>query len=72
MVPTSPLGEPWIGLEGIAGDAAGQQKYGIHGTSKPESIGKNMSLGCIRLRNQDVEELYTLLVENVSTVIVKP
>ncbi|MBC9785579.1 peptidoglycan-binding protein [Heliobacterium chlorum] len=32
--------------------------YGIHGTNKPWSIGKNESAGCIRMHNRDVEELY--------------
>lgn len=32
--------------------------YGIHGTNQPWSIGCCASLGCIRMRNQDVEELY--------------
>ncbi len=30
---------------------------GIHGTNKPESIGHDVSLGCIRMRNADVMEL---------------
>jgi hypothetical protein len=33
-------------------------KYGIHGTNKPLSIGGSVSLGCIRMLNKDVEELY--------------
>ncbi|MEN6412218.1 MAG: L,D-transpeptidase family protein [Veillonellales bacterium] len=32
--------------------------YGIHGTNQPWSIGCYASQGCIRMRNQDVEELY--------------
>ncbi len=36
-------------------------KYGIHGTNQPGSIGFNASGGCIRMRNQDVEELYSLV-----------
>lgn len=34
--------------------------YAIHGTNDPENIGKNVSLGCIRLKNPDVEELYAM------------
>ncbi|MHC5111599.1 MAG: L,D-transpeptidase family protein [Planctomycetota bacterium] len=66
--PTNPLGERWIALEGIEGDAVGATRYGIHGTIEPESIGKSMSLGCVRMYNRDVEELYSLLVENHSIV----
>ncbi|MCH8966985.1 MAG: L,D-transpeptidase family protein [Planctomycetes bacterium] len=68
--PENPLGERWIGLVGVAGAAAGQERYGIHGTIEPQSIGKSMSLGCIRLYNKDVEKLYMYLVENHSKVTV--
>ncbi|PCI09236.1 MAG: L,D-transpeptidase [Gammaproteobacteria bacterium] len=30
----------------------------IHGTNHEEMIGKPMSIGCIRMRNQDIVELY--------------
>ncbi|MBN1342469.1 MAG: L,D-transpeptidase family protein [Phycisphaerae bacterium] len=69
--PNNPLGEHWIGLEGVAGEAKGQERYGIHGTNEPDSIGKNASLGCVRMHNEDVAELYTLLVEGDSQVGVK-
>jgi len=68
--PKNPLGERWIGLVGVGGAAVDQQRYGVHGTSDPDSIGKNLSMGCIRLRNEDVEVLYEYLVENDSTVTV--
>ena len=68
--PNNPLGERWIGLEGTSGQAVGQERYGIHGTIEPESIGQSVSLGCIRLHNQDVEALYTFLIERHSTVTV--
>lgn len=32
--------------------------YRIHGTNEPESIGQNVSSGCIRMLNQDVIDLY--------------
>lgn len=69
--PQNPLGERWISLEGLAGEALGQQRYGIHGTIEPESIGRETSLGCIRLYNEDVLELYTYLVEKHSTVTIR-
>lgn len=69
--PENPLGERWIGLEGVSGGAIGQQKYGIHGTIEPDSVGKNASMGCVRLLNADVEFLYDLLVVNGSQVIVR-
>ncbi|NLY85782.1 MAG: L,D-transpeptidase family protein [Tissierellia bacterium] len=45
-------------------------KYGIHGTNRPESIGGNLSAGCIRMRNRDVEELYSMVGHNTTVVIV--
>ena len=35
--------------------------YGIHGTDDPQSIGKAVSHGCIRLLNEDVIELYDIV-----------
>jgi lipoprotein-anchoring transpeptidase ErfK/SrfK len=36
----------------------GNTAYRIHGTNAPQSIGKRVSSGCIRLRNEDVTDLY--------------
>ena len=69
--PENPLGEHWIGLEGLSGDAVGQVGYGLHGTIEPDSVGKNVSLGCVRLLNEDVTLLYTMLVEGESKVIIE-
>lgn len=66
--PKNPLGERWIPLKGVEGDCVGKESYGIHGTIEPESIGKNMSMGCIRLAGGDIEALYDLLVEEKSLV----
>lgn len=32
--------------------------YGLHGTNNPASVGQAVSHGCIRLRNEDIAELY--------------
>lgn len=66
--PENPLGERWISLEGMEGDAAGREGFGIHGTIKPEEIGKSASRGCIRLLNKNVIELYDLMTEGKSDV----
>ncbi len=47
------LGTHWLGLD-IPG-------YGIHGTWDDTLIGKQATAGCVRLRNADIEELYTIL-----------
>ena len=66
--PKNPLGEFWIGLVGIDGAAVGQESYGIHGTIEPDSIGKQESMGCIRLRNDDIAMVFASLTEGKSTV----
>ncbi|MBS3970104.1 MAG: L,D-transpeptidase family protein [Clostridia bacterium] len=46
----SVLGTRWMGLS--------KPGYGIHGTNNPASIGTMASLGCIRMYNRDVEEIF--------------
>lgn len=68
--PTNPLGDYWIALSGVEGGAVGKLSYGIHGTIEPHTIGTQASMGCIRMRNEDVARVYELLTENKSTVLV--
>lgn len=49
----NPVGTRWVGLS--------QKGYGIHGTNAPRSIGHAASHGCIRLRNRDIEKLFTMV-----------
>jgi hypothetical protein len=35
--------------------------YGIHGTNAPETIGRSVSHGCVRLRNEDIEKLFDMV-----------
>ena len=65
--PENVLGTRWIGFE----DKKGLDGYGIHGTIDPNSIGKEMSNGCIRLRNEDVEDLFDYVKPKVTVVIQK-
>ena len=58
------FGSRWIGLDVPWGN------YGIHGTNKPGSIGNNASAGCIRMKNSDIEELYSLINLNTKVLIV--
>lgn len=56
VIPTgkdNPVGTRWIGLN--------LKGYGIHGTNAPKSIGRAASHGCIRLRNRDMERLFTMV-----------
>ncbi|HWI55285.1 MAG TPA: L,D-transpeptidase [Desulfobacteria bacterium] len=47
--PGGPFGVMWMGLS--------RPHYGIHGTNNPQSIGKQVSKGCVRMHNRDVLEL---------------
>ncbi|MFD0958591.1 L,D-transpeptidase [Paenibacillus chungangensis] len=49
------------GMFGTRGMTLSGSLYAIHGTNEPDSIGKDESLGCIRMRDTDVEELYDLV-----------
>lgn len=66
--PANPLGPYWIGLTGAEGNAVGKTSYGIHGTIHPDSIGKMESMGCIRLVNDDIAQVFISLYEVKSTV----
>jgi lipoprotein-anchoring transpeptidase ErfK/SrfK len=46
----------------------GNTEYRIHGTNQPSTIGHFVSSGCIRLTNEDVEDLYNRV--NVATRVV--
>jgi L,D-transpeptidase ErfK/SrfK len=53
--PGGPFGSRWIRLNIPWGG------YGIHGTDAPESIGRAVSHGCVRMLSARVEELYPLV-----------
>ncbi len=66
--PENPIGEFWIGLEGVDPHTEGLPGYGIHGTIEPESIGRQMSMGCVRLLPDDIALVFELLTYPDSTV----
>lgn len=70
--PKNPLGGYWIGLEGLDGQAVDQHSYGIHGTIEPDSIGKQASLGCIRMGHDEIALTFELLVETKSKIVIVP
>ena len=51
--PANLLGTRWLGFD--------YPGYGIHGTTEPETIGQQVTSGCVRMRNEEVEELYAVL-----------
>jgi len=56
--PKNPLGVRWLGFDAKGTDG---RTYGIHGTNQPASIGKYVSLGCIRAQNEVITSLYPLI-----------
>jgi lipoprotein-anchoring transpeptidase ErfK/SrfK len=60
--PENILGTRWLGF-----DLAG---YGIHGTTDPQSLGRQVTQGCVRMANADVEELYAIVPEGAEVTII--
>jgi len=58
------LGSRWMGL------TTEESGYGIHGTIEPESIGYQCTDGCVRMINEEVNELYTIVPVGTSVTIV--
>ncbi|QOV88764.1 L,D-transpeptidase family protein [Humisphaera borealis] len=69
--PKNPLGGYWIALKGEEGNAVGKTSYGIHGTIEPDSIGKQASMGCVRLKVEDVQLVYDMMSDGKSRVLVR-
>ena len=61
----------WIGLEGIEGTPYTRaDAYGIHDTKDQSSVGKAVSLGCIRLADGDIDMVFAMLYKKWSTVTI--
>jgi lipoprotein-anchoring transpeptidase ErfK/SrfK len=65
--PDNPLGARALYLYAGGADTL----YRIHGTNAPETIGKAMSSGCVRMLNQDVAELFDNVIVG-TPVTVRP
>ena len=66
----NPLGERWISLRALPEQGGKDTDYGIHGTNDPGTIGSQASRGCIRMHNDDVLDLFDLLVMGKSRIMV--
>jgi lipoprotein-anchoring transpeptidase ErfK/SrfK len=65
--PRNILGTRWISFQDATRpDIKG---FGIHGTPLRDSIGAETSNGCVRMLNEDVEELYLLIPRGTEVVI---
>ena len=60
--PKNILGTRWMGFDKPA--------YGIHGTTDPGALGQQVTAGCVRMRNEEVEELFALVPIGTEVTIV--
>ena len=60
--PENILGSRWMGFT-IPG-------YGIHGTTDESTIGRHITAGCVRMKNIDVEELYSIVPIGTEVTII--
>ena len=60
--PENILGTRWLGID--------KPGYGIHGSVDPEAMGKQVTAGCVRMRNPDVEELFDIVPVGTDVTIV--
>ena len=60
--PENILGSRWMGFD--------VQGYGIHGTTDPDNLGKQVTMGCVRMRNEEVEELFDLIPTGTEIIII--
>ena len=61
--PENCLGTRWMSID--------YPGYGIHGTNDEASIGSQSSAGCIRMKNTDVEEVFSYVIVNATVDIVE-
>lgn len=60
--PQNILGTRWMGID--------KKGFGIHGTVDPNALGQQVTAGCVRMSNADVEELYTIVPVGTEVTIV--
>ncbi|MGG3798039.1 L,D-transpeptidase [Metabacillus fastidiosus] len=64
----NPLGTRWIGFD--AENTEGRI-YGIHGTNNESSVGSYVTQGCVRMFNEEVEELFEHIPVGTKVLILK-
>jgi len=60
--PENVLGTRWLGIS--------EPEYGIHGGASAEDLGNQVTEGCVRMLDSDVEELFTILPRGIEVTIV--
>src|SRR3954467_14460072 len=61
--PNNPMGVAAMTLSG--------GEYAIHGTNRPDSIGKFASYGCIRMLNDDIADLFERVAVGTTVVVMR-
>ena len=60
--PDNILGSRWMGIN--------REQYGIHGTTEPQTLGQQITQGCVRMSNSDVEELFSIVPVGTEVTII--
>lgn len=55
---------------GVAAMTLAGGEYAIHGTNRPDSIGRPVSYGCIRMHNRDIADLFRRVGVNTPVIAV--
>lgn len=62
----NPLGDRWIGFW-----SDGRHQIGFHGTNMERLVGKAVSHGCLRMRNQDIRAMYEQVSKETPVIVRK-
>ena len=62
------LGTRWMRIA-ATGDTPPASGYGIHGTWDNSTLGQQSSAGCVRMANEDVEELFLYIPDGTPVTI---
>ncbi|MGB3207637.1 MAG: L,D-transpeptidase [Crinalium sp.] len=60
----NPLGSRWIGFW-----SDGRSQIGFHGTNDEQLVGKAVSHGCVRMQNQDIEQIYEIVAVGTPVIV---
>ena len=61
--PSNPMGVAAMTLAG--------GEYAIHGTNRPNSVGRFVSYGCVRMYNEDISDLYQRVSVGTPVVVTR-
>ena len=60
--PDNILGSRWMGFD--------LKGYGIHGTTEPQRLGEQITLGCVRMKNEEIQELFDIIPVGTEIIII--